>query len=177
MKRATMLLVAIGTSCAVASVQAQSSHGHPQTPPAKSYEKAPQRPANPAEYVIKLEQMPSFYDAPGEFGHIMLGKDHGFEQLSFIITETRPGGGPPLHIHDTEEAHVVLSGTASYVIEDPTTKKRKSFTVRGPYIVRIPARHPHTFINAGKQALHVIGTLPESDVSYHELGPKPLIKR
>ena len=177
MKGATTLFIAIGTSCAVASVQAQSSHGHPQTPPAKSYEKAPQRPANPAEYVIKLEQMPSFYDVPGEFGHLMLGKDHGFKQLSFILTETRPGGGPPLHTHDTEEAHIVLSGTARYVVEDPATKKRNTFTARGPYIVRIPAGHAHTFINAGKQSLNLIGALPASDVSYHELGPNPLIKQ
>ena len=156
---------------------AQSNHGHPTTPPAKSYEKAPQRPPNPAEYAIKLDQMASFYDVPGEFGHVMLGKEHGFKQLSFIITETRPGGGPPLHTHDTEEAHIVLSGSASYLIEDPATKERKRFTIRGPYVVRIPAGHPHTFINAGKQSLNLIGALPDSDVSYRELGPNPLIKR
>ena len=171
---ATLGVLALGVSL---GAEAQSSHGHPKTPPAKSYEKAPQRPPNPAEYAIKLDQMASFYDVPGEFGHVMLGKEHGFKQLSFIITETRPGGGPPLHTHDTEEAHIVLSGSASYLIEDPATKQRKRFTVRGPYIVRIPAGHPHTFINAGKQSLNLIGALPDSDVSYRELGPNPLIKR
>jgi mannose-6-phosphate isomerase-like protein (cupin superfamily) len=176
MRRATPLLAAIATLCAVASVHAQSSHGHPATPPEKSYEKGAQRPPNAGDYVIKLEQMASFYDVPGEFGHIMLGKEHGFQQLSFIITETRPGGGPPLHRHDTEEAHVVLSGTASYVIEHPSTGKRRTFTVRGPYVVRIPARHAHTFVNAGEESLHLIGALPDSDVSYHEIGPNPLIK-
>jgi mannose-6-phosphate isomerase-like protein (cupin superfamily) len=170
------LLAAIATLCAAASVHAQSSHGHPATPPEKSYEKGAQRPPNAGDYVIKLEQMASFYDVPGEFGHIMLGKEHGFQQLSFIITETRPGGGPPLHRHDTEEAHVVLSGTASYVIEHPSTGKRRTFTVRGPYVVRIPARHAHTFVNAGEESLHLIGALPDSDVSYHEIGPNPLIK-
>jgi mannose-6-phosphate isomerase-like protein (cupin superfamily) len=177
MRRESKLLAAIAAICVATGVHAQSSHGHPKTPPAKSYEKAPQRPPNPAEYVIKLDQMASFYDVPGEFGHIMLGKEHGFQQLSFIITETRPGGGPPLHTHDTEEAHIVLSGTASYVIEHPATGKRRTFTVRGPYIVRIPPRHLHTFVNAGKEPLHLIGALPDSDVSYHEVGPNPLIKR
>ena len=65
----------------------------------------------------------------------------------------------------------------TFLIEDPATKERKRFMIRGPYVVRIPAGHPHTFINAGKQSLNLIGALPDSDVSYHELGPNPLIKR
>ena len=31
----------------------------------------------------------------------MNGADHGFESLSFILTETQPGGDPPLHTHET----------------------------------------------------------------------------
>jgi mannose-6-phosphate isomerase-like protein (cupin superfamily) len=57
---------------------------------------------------------------PGEFTHRLTGDRYGFESLSFIITETHPGGGPGLHVHDTEEAHVLLEGTAQYRVGDKT---------------------------------------------------------
>ena len=173
-KAATLL--AMMASCTAMSVYAHGDHGHPRKPPNKSYEKAPQQPPKPDDYVIKLNQMVTFYDVPGEFGHVMIGKDHGFKQLSFIITETRPGGGPPLHAHETEEAHVLLSGTATYVVEDPATKQRKTFTVRGPYVVRIPAGYAHTFINAGTQSFNLTAAFPDSQLTYQEIGPNPLVK-
>ena len=41
--------------------------------------------------------MTSFTDAPGEAGYFMNGADHGFESLSFILTETQLGGGRLAH--------------------------------------------------------------------------------
>src|SRR6266487_1457014 len=113
-------------------------------------------------YVFKPSQMISFYDVPGEFGHAMEGAPYGFESLSFIITETQPGGGPPLHVHECEEAHVLLEGKATYMIGD------QRFTVEGPYVVKIPAGVPHTFVNAGTQPLRLIGLLPASRIHYKE---------
>ena len=139
--------------------------------PKQSYERQPEQSFNFSDYVFKLNQMPSFYDVPGEFGHTMEGAQYGFGSLSFILTETQPGGGPPLHVHDTEEAHVLLEGAAIYVIGD------QKFTVEGPYVVKIPAGVPHTFLNVGSQLFHLIGVFPAGRISYKELGPNPLVKK
>jgi mannose-6-phosphate isomerase-like protein (cupin superfamily) len=115
--------------------------------------------------------MISFYDVPGEFGYALEGSQYGFKSLSFIITETQPGGGPPLHVHECEEAHVLLEGKATYLIGD------QRFTVEGPYVVKIPAGVPHTFVNAGTRSLRLIGVLPANHIEYKELGPNPLVKK
>ena len=139
--------------------------------PKDSYERQPEQPHSPSDHVFKPDQMTSFYDVPGEFGHAMEGANYGFKSLSFIITDTQPGGGPPLHVHECEEAHVLLEGTASYVLGD------QRFTVKGPYVVKIPAGVPHTFINAGTGTLRLIGVLPEGRIVWKELGPNPLVKK
>jgi len=126
--------------------------------PKESYVRQAEQPFSSSEYVFKLNQMISFYDVPGEFGHAMEGAQYGFESLSFIITETQPGGGPPLHVHECEEAHVLLEGKATYMIGD------QKFTVEGPYVVNIPA-------------FRLIGVLPASRIHYKELGPNPLAKK
>jgi mannose-6-phosphate isomerase-like protein (cupin superfamily) len=139
--------------------------------PKKSYERQPEQPFSSSDYFFKLNQMISFYDVPGEFGHAMEGGQYGFSSLSFIITETQPGGGPPLHVHECEEAHVLLEGKATYMIGD------QRFTIEGPYVVKIPAGVPHTFVNAGSQPLRLVGVLPMSHIHYKELGPNPLVKK
>jgi mannose-6-phosphate isomerase-like protein (cupin superfamily) len=139
--------------------------------PKESYERQPAQPFSSSDYVFKPNQMVSFYDVPGEFGHAMEGAPYGFQSLSFIITETQPGGGPPLHVHECEEAHVLLEGKATYVLGD------QKFTVEGPYVVKIPAGVPHTFVNAGNQPLRLIGVLPADRIRYKELGPNPLVKK
>ena len=171
----TATLLAAMAICIPVGVYAHGDHGHPKKAPSTSYEKPPQQPPKQDDYVIKLNQMATFYDVPGEFGHVMIGNDHGFKQLSFIITETRPGGGPPLHVHETEEAHVLLSGTATYFVEDPGTKQGKIFTVHGPYIVRIPAGYAHTFVNAGARPFNLTAAFPDSQLTYREIGPNPLM--
>ena len=94
----------------------QYVHIGPDSLPTKSYERGPAERFNRSDYVIKLKQMTSFYDVPGEAGYFMNGEDYGFDGLSFILTETQPGGGPPLHMHDSEESHIVLHGQVEYVI-------------------------------------------------------------
>ena len=58
--------------------------------------------------VIKINQMSSFSDKPGDFGYAIHGEEYRFDRLSFVLTETQPSGGPPLHTHTVEEGHVVL---------------------------------------------------------------------
>lgn len=139
--------------------------------PKQSYEHPPERAFSSSDYVFKPSQMTSFYDVPGEFGHAMEGGQYGFSSLSFIITETQPGGGPPLHVHECEEAHVLLEGKATYLLGD------QKFTVEGPYVVKIPAGVPHTFVNVGTHSLRLVGVLPASRIVWKELGPNPLVKK
>jgi hypothetical protein len=76
--------------------------------------------------------MTSFYDVPGEAGYLMSGRDYGFDGLSFVLTETHPNGGPPLHTHLVEEAHVILSGRMQYVVGD------QRFVAKAPFVARVP---------------------------------------
>jgi len=149
---------------------AQYFHIGPDSLPAKSYERKPEEPFNRSDYVIRLKQMTSFYDVPGEAGYFMSGEDYGFDGLSFILTETHPGGGPPLHTHDTEESHIVMHGKVEYVIGD------RRFTVEGPYVARVPAGVPHTFLNVGTETFNLIAVFPDKHLSYKELGKNPLVK-
>src|SRR5258705_9822513 len=71
-------------------------------------------PTTPLPSFSIFDQLDYYYRVPGEFTHRLNGDEYGFESLSFIITETHPGGGPGLHVHDTEEAHVLLEGTTEY---------------------------------------------------------------
>lgn len=90
----------------------------PRPLPAESYSRPPDASFDRSDYVIKVNQMSSFYDKPGEFGYAIHGEEYGFDRLSFVLTETQPNGGPPLHTHTVEEGHVVLSGRVTYVIGD-----------------------------------------------------------
>jgi mannose-6-phosphate isomerase-like protein (cupin superfamily) len=145
-------------------------HIGPDTLPSASYQHPPAVAFEGSDYAIKLQQMTSFYDVPGEAGYIVNGEDYGFESLSFVMTETHPHGGPPLHTHDTEEAHVVYRGRMEYVIGD------RRFTVDGPYIARVPAGVPHTFINAGTVPLNLTAVFPSKRISYTVKGPNPLVQ-
>ena len=125
------------------------------------------------DYVIAMEQMESFYDEPGERGWILEGYKHGLTTTSAIITKTAPEGGPPLHIHYTEEVHILPECRIAYVMGDTR------FEVSGPAVVRIPARIPHTFLNLGEQPARLIAFFPSHDFwsNYEELGPNPLLER
>ncbi len=138
--------------------------------PMESYERPAESPHEPTDYIFRTSQMPSFYDVPGEFGHFMGGPEYGFEKLYFILTETHPCGGPPLHTHDTEEAHVLIEGRATYVMGD------KQLSVEGPYIARVPAGMPHTFINAGEDPFRLVAVFSgDKSPSYSKVNENPLV--
>ena len=154
-----------------------TSHTQGGIPPPKAQEKLPdkdfsnppEKPHDPASLVFHFDQLEYYYRVPGEFTHRLTGDQYGFETLSFIISETHPGGGPGLHVHDTEEAHVLLEGTAEYRIGD------KTFTVQAPYIARVPAGTPHTFINAGTKQFNLIAVFASKHPTTTRIGPNPLI--
>jgi mannose-6-phosphate isomerase-like protein (cupin superfamily) len=137
--------------------------------PDKEFTHAPEKPHDPTALFFNFDQLDYYYRLPGEFTHRLNGDQYGFESLSFIITETHPGGGPGLHVHDTEEAHVLLEGTAQYRIGD------KTFTVQAPYVARVPAGVQHTFINAGNKPFNLIAVFASKHPNTKRIGPNPLI--
>jgi len=138
--------------------------------PDKDFDHPPKEPHSPDDYFFKLGQLEHFYRVPGEFGHRLRGEDYGFEALSFIITETYPSGGPSLHVHDVEEAHVLLEGSARYRIGD------KTFTVQAPYVAKVPAGVPHTFLNVGAKPFNLVAVFASKRHSTKRLGPNPLVR-
>lgn len=136
--------------------------------PCKPFTNSPKRPHDPAAHFFAFDQLEHWYRVPGEFTHRLTGDQYGFETLSFIVTETHPGGGPGLHVHDTEEAHILLAGSAQYQIGD------KTFTVRAPYVARVPAGVPHTFINIGAEPFNLVAVFASKNPSTKRIGPNPL---
>ena len=119
-----------------------SSAAHDPAPaqkalPAQNFTHPPEKPHDPAAFFFNFDQLDHLYRVPGEFTYRLNGDQYGFETLSFIITETHPGGGPGLHVHDTEEAHILLAGSAQYRICD------KTMTVQAPYVAKVPASGAH----------------------------------
>ena len=137
--------------------------------PDKEFTHLPEKPHDQTDLVFSFDQLDYYYRVPGEFTHRLNGDQYGFESLSFIITETHPGGGPGLHVHDTEEAHVLLEGSAEYRIGD------KTFTVQAPYVARVPAGVPHTFINAGTKPFNLVAVFASKHPNTTRIGPNPLI--
>jgi len=137
--------------------------------PDKEFTHPPEKSHDPTDFFFNFDQLDYYYRVPGEFTHRLTGDQYGFESLSFIITETHPGGGPGLHVHDTEEAHVLLEGSAQYRIGD------KTFTVQAPYVARVPAGVPHTFINAGSKQFNLIAVFASKHPNTRRIGPNPLI--
>lgn len=122
-------------------------------------------------YVTKLEDMHRIDVGDGEVVYQMEGKNYNMKDMSFVITETKPGGGPPLHIHPTEEAHIVLSGTVKYIIGDSI------FTVEAPFVVKIPPNTAHTFLNVGDTVLNLVGAFGYDNYGpYKPIGDNPLRK-
>lgn len=162
-------IVAAICSCA-APPQRGGSVKPPPTPLAlEDFNHPPEKPHDPADLHFGLDQLEHRYRAPGEFTHRLMGDEYGFEALSLIITETHPGGGPSLHVHDVEEAHVLLEGSAQYRVGEET------FTVQAPYIARVPAGMPHTFINVGDSPFNLVAVFASKHPDSKRVGPNPLI--
>lgn len=139
--------------------------------PKDDFSHAPAKPHDPRAHYFTFDQLSHFYRRPGEFTDRLIGDEYGFSSLSFFVTETHPGGGPGLHVHDVEEAHVLLEGTAQYRVGDET------FTVTGPYIAKVPAGTPHTFINAGTKPFRLVAVFASNHPNTRRIGPNPLVDK
>lgn len=157
----TAIVVSVVFGCRTGNIPAAVSPEHNHAERAGS--------TSGSDYVLQFSQLGPLDAGPGERIYLMRGERHGFDALSLIITETQPQGGPPLHTHESEEAHVLYDGTVTYQIGD------KRFTVSGPYVARVPAGVPHTFINAGSRVFNLTCAFPTKDYTFTFVAPNPLI--
>ena len=101
---------------------------------------------------------------PGEYVHVMEGQRHGYQNLTIGITWTAPGGAPPMHTHQGEEAHVLLAGQKIlYALGD------RIFVKEGPYIVNIPPMVPHSFQNLDSEIAQLVVIFPTNVWEYDVL--------
>jgi mannose-6-phosphate isomerase-like protein (cupin superfamily) len=165
----SVILIAVAMGTIRSSGRAQPLDGARASLPDKDFTHPPAKPHDASALYFTFDQLDHYYRVPGEFTHRLTGDQYGFETLSFIITETHPGGGPGLHVHDVEEAHVLLEGTAQYRVGD------KTFTVQGPYVAKVPAGVPHTFVNAGSKPFNLVAVFASKHPSSKRIGPNPLV--
>ena len=118
---------------------------------------------NWSEYFAKVEDLPAINPGPGEYVHVMEGYKHGYRNLVIGITETFPGGAPPMHTHKGDESHVLLEGTILYALGDTL------FTIEAPYIVNIPPMVPHAFKNIGEKTANLVVIFPTNVWEYDVL--------
>jgi len=126
----------------------------PFTPPQMKYY---------SEHAVTLDKLPTINPGPGEYVHVMEGQRNGYKNLTIGITETFPGGAPPMHSHEGEESHVLLEGDIVYALGDTL------FTISGPYIVNIPAGVPHAFKNIGDKTANLVVIFPTNIWKYDVL--------
>ena len=115
------------------------------------------------DYIARVEDLPVINPGPGEYVHVMEGQRNGYNNLTIGITETFPNGAPPMHSHEGEESHVLLEGEILYALADTP------FTMKGPYIVNIPAGVPHAFKNIGKKTANLVVIFPTNIWKYDVL--------
>jgi quercetin dioxygenase-like cupin family protein len=116
-----------------------------------------------SEHAVTLDKLPTINPGPGEYVHVMEGQRNGYNNLTIGITETFPGGAPPMHSHEGEESHVLLEGDIVYALGDTI------FTIEGPYIVNIPAGVPHAFKNIGNKTANLVVIFPTNIWKYDVL--------
>ena len=88
---------------------------------------------------------PARGDDAGELQGYHLGAN-----VSVIVVDAPPGGGPKLHRHPYEEVFVVQEGSATFTAGDETTE------VEGGQVVVVPAGVPHKFVNSGTGRLRQV---------------------
>ena len=116
------------------------------------------------EFALSKDELDVINPGPGEYVHVMEGQRHGYRNLTVGITYTAPGGAPPMHTHEGEEAHVLLAGQKIlYALGD------KMFVMKGPYIINIPPMTPHSFQNLDDKVAELVVIFPTNVWEYDVL--------
>jgi quercetin dioxygenase-like cupin family protein len=119
------------------------------------------------DFALAKDDLVVINPGPGEYVHVMEGQRHGYRNLTVGITYTAPGGAPPMHTHQGEEAHVLLEGSILYALGDDV------FTMEAPYIVNIPPMVPHSFMNLGDDVAQLVVIFPTNVWEYDVLDVFP----
>jgi len=101
--------------------------------PDKEFTHPPEKPHDPTAYFFNFDQLDYYYRVPGEFTHRLTGDQYASCCSPSSSPRRTPAAVLDFMLHDTEEAHVLLEGTAQYRIGD------KTFTVQAPYVAKVPA--------------------------------------
>jgi quercetin dioxygenase-like cupin family protein len=115
------------------------------------------------DFAVSKKELLVINPGPGEYVHVMEGQRHGYQNLTIGITYTAPGGAPPMHTHEGEEAHVLLEGKILYAMGDEV------FTMEAPYIVNIPPMVPHSFKNLENNVAELVVIFPTNVWEYDVL--------
>lgn len=78
--------------------------------------------------------------------------------LSFFVTETPAGRGPPLHVHPDPEVFLVENGEATFTVGS------EEMAVSVGDIVMVPPETPHRFHNTGDELLRIVSMQPSAEV-------------
>ncbi len=121
---------------------------------------------NVDDFIVTEDEMVIINPAPGEYVRIMEGKRHGYKSTTVGISKTSPGGGAPLHTHESEETHVLLNGKMRYQLGEEV------FEVHSPYVINIPPMVPHAFMSLTRKPIELVVFYPvnqwEFDFVEHE---------
>lgn len=102
----------------------------------------------------------------GPRARLFEGLHHGDGvDLSFFVTETPAGRGPPLHVHPHPEIFLVEEGEASFTIGEDRVAARPGT------ILVVPAETPHRFENTGLGPLRIVSMHASSEV--HQANVEP----
>ena len=116
------------------------------------------------DFALQKKDLEVINPGPGEYVHVMEGQRHGYQNLTIGITWTAPGGAPPMHTHQGEEAHVLTKGQKiMYALGD------KIFVIEGPYMVNIPPMVPHSFTNLDDKVAELVVIFPTNVWEYDVL--------
>ena len=116
------------------------------------------------DFALSKSDLDVINPGPGEYVHVMEGQRHGYQNLTIGITYTAPGGAPPMHTHQGEEAHVLTKGQkVLYALGD------KIFVMEGPYIINIPPMVPHSFQNLDSDVAQLVVIFPTNVWEYDVL--------
>lgn len=120
------------------------------------------------DFALRKSDLDVINPGPGEFVSVMEGQRHGYRNLTIGITYTAPGGAPPMHTHQGEEAHVLVKRQKIlYALGE------RMFVMEGPYIVNIPPMVPHSFQNLDQDVAELVVIFPTNVWEYDVLGYFP----
>jgi quercetin dioxygenase-like cupin family protein len=115
-------------------------------------------------FALSKKDLEVINPGPGEYVHVMEGQRHGYRNLTIGITDTAPGGAPPMHTHRGEESHVLTKGQkVMYALGD------RLFVMEGPYIINIPPMTPHSFQNLDGEVAELVVIFPTNVWEYDVL--------